>query len=142
MTLWKLPSGLPWRQYLGSPHDVYAVAFSPDGMTLATAGRYEVRLWDIASARLLLALRGIDGVTALAFSPNGRKLAACSRRMFAPGKVMAWDLEFGRGVHLLRGLLGQIQKCSSQRMAGCSLRWRTIGRWVSGIWSSNACDTC
>ena len=41
----------------GAPGEVYAVAFSPDGKTLATGGRDRViRLWDVQTGELRVSL--------------------------------------------------------------------------------------
>ena len=54
----------------GSVFDVYAVAFSPDGTTLASCGRNEVKLWDLATGQLLLDLKGGNYLVSLAFTPG------------------------------------------------------------------------
>ena len=59
---------------------VFAVGFSPDGETLATAGLDQtIRLWDFAIGREVRQLKGhTDSVWSLAFDPTGRRLATAS----------------------------------------------------------------
>src|SRR5262249_8813051 len=63
----------------GCPQEgpINAVAFSPDGKTLATGGSLRhVRLWDVASGAERATLRGHTlPVWSLAFSPDGKALA-------------------------------------------------------------------
>jgi WD40 repeat protein/tRNA A-37 threonylcarbamoyl transferase component Bud32 len=59
----------------GPPGPVWALAFSPDGQTLAVGGPRGVALWDMAAGRLGATLDGAEGAFAVAFSRSGRTLA-------------------------------------------------------------------
>ena len=64
----------------GHAGPVNAVAFSPDGKTLASGGDDEtIKLWSVASYKELITLKGhTKSVTSLVFEPNGKWLASGS----------------------------------------------------------------
>ncbi|MEX5636600.1 helix-turn-helix domain-containing protein [Parafrankia sp. FMc2] len=96
--LWDLRDpGRPVRlgtRLVGHTAPIYAVAFSPDGRTLATgSGDNTVRLWDVADPAHPVALgrpltEPTDRVLAVAFSPDGTTLTAGSRDT----TVTLWDV--------------------------------------------------
>ncbi|MEU4769640.1 TIR domain-containing protein [Actinosynnema sp. NPDC023794] len=72
-------------------HTTYAVAFSPDGLLLATGNRQgEVRLWDTGTRSPVGdVLKGHTGpVGALTFSPDGTTLASAGD----DGAIRVWDV--------------------------------------------------
>jgi WD40 repeat protein len=75
----------------GHLRPVLAIAFSPDGSTLASAGRdYTIKLWSVEEHRLLATLFGHRGyVTGLAFSADGTTLASSSE----DETVRLWDVK-------------------------------------------------
>lgn len=71
---------------------VFAIAYSPDGKTLALAGYQEVRLLDAATRKTVATLGGHSGsVRALAFSGDGKLLAAAGGLPGQKGEIRIWD---------------------------------------------------
>ena len=78
-----------WKAHSGKIH---AMAFSPDGRTLATAGGTSrfVLLWDVLSGEQIAKLDGHSaGVSAVEFSPDGQHLATLERG----GNVLVWPTD-------------------------------------------------
>jgi WD40 repeat protein len=84
---------------------VEAIAFSPDGKTLASACGPEVRLWDVASGKAIVKLEGNQERRCLAFSPDGRTLALGAGSESEQSAIRVFDVPsgkeqqgFGRGI--------------------------------------------
>jgi WD40 repeat protein len=69
-----------------------ALAFSPDGNTLASADRAgDLKLWDMPTYQLLLDLSGHSGpVCYIGFSGNGEVMATAGNSRDGRGEVWLW----------------------------------------------------
>jgi hypothetical protein len=87
--LWDAASGQELRTLKGHTAPTWGMAFSPDGMRLASGSWDQtVRLWDAASGQELRTLTGhIGAVWGVAFSPDGTRLASCGEDQ----TVRLWD---------------------------------------------------
>jgi WD40 repeat protein len=82
-----------------------SVAFSPDGLTLATGGETTIKLWEARTGQHRTAIEtDSDWVRSLGFSPDGELLAWVDDDEL----VQVWDLNAGRVRHGLPGRLDAI----------------------------------
>jgi len=96
-----LPTIAPRRDV---PTPVGAVAFSPDGSSLAVAGYQVVHIFDAASGRITAELSGhADLVRSVAFSADGKLLAAAGGAPAQFGEVKVWDVETGKLRKAIKG---------------------------------------
>lgn len=99
---WDVASGNEKTPRLaGHGGSVEAVAYSPDGTTLATGSNDQtVKLWDLATHRERMTLVGLSNyVESIAYSPDGRALAAVG---FA-GELVIWELSSGKVLRSWKG---------------------------------------
>ena len=94
------------RNLVGHQGPVYAVAFSPSGGRLVTAGADQiVRVWDVTSGDLKHDLAShVGDVFALAFSPTGEKVVSAG----ADSTLRVWNVERGELLAKLTGHHGSI----------------------------------
>ena len=67
------------------------MAYSPDGTTLASAGRDgTLKLWDLTTGRVRFTLHARHSIlsSAVAFSPDGKTLVSCGGQV-----VQFWDVD-------------------------------------------------
>lgn len=105
VTLWEVDTWRKVRTLGGNINSMRAVALSHDGRWLAVSGGTAVNVWETDSGRAPFRLgddSAEDTAGEVAFSPDGRKLAAET----AYGKVKVWDLITRRELFSLKGAPG------------------------------------
>ena len=81
-----------------------AIAFSPNGQSLAVASGIGVWLYDVATSRELMLLPSASAVNSVAFSRDGMQLASGS----VDGTVALWDIATGQNTNTFEARRGKI----------------------------------
>lgn len=98
--LWDINTGHPAVALEGHMDEIRSVAFSPDGITLAsTSYDNTIKLWDISTGRTIATLEGhTEHIHSVVFSPDGTTLASWGNL-----GVEIWDVAMGSTIATLNG---------------------------------------
>ena len=123
--LWQVPGGQRLHNLGHEKAEALALAWGPDGKTLATGtDDGKVVFWDARTGHFRKVITGSGGeqVHALAWSPNGRTIAVagCGAVMARadwgrPSAVRVWSLENGRVTGVLRGHVSGVHSLAWSR---------------------------
>ena len=114
---------------------IKAVAFSPNGQQLATAGVH-VKLWDTRSWSEIATLEHNEWAFALAFSPDGRLLATGDNR----GQVNVWNLQRQQTVtqrHADAKFVSAVQFSPNNRFLAGAGHYGEIQLWKVPNWENH-----
>jgi hypothetical protein len=105
--LWEVASGKERRELAGHPYGITALAFAPDGKTLAcaTSNNGAIRIWDVAAGKEIASLLGpfTGGTNCLTFAPDGKTLAS----FHGDGILRFWESATGKELRQVRSMAGQ-----------------------------------
>jgi WD40 repeat protein len=109
ITLYDLASDAAARTLAVPVDRVRAIAFAPDGRTLAVVdeGSTTIVLWGLVAGRVLRTLHASGRVHSIAFAPDSRHLASGVSDRIA--SIVLWDLDTGMGRVLCQETCGAIR---------------------------------
>ncbi len=96
------PSYDPPPDKYSRPVPIMAVAFNPPGTEIAVGGYNEITIWSAVDGKPLRRIRNVAQRThALAYSPDGRLLAAASGTPGSLGEVKLFEPNSGQAIRVL-----------------------------------------
>jgi WD40 repeat protein len=142
LEVWDARTGSPLLTYHGHSGEVDAVAWSPDGKTIASAGEDDglVQVWDAATGKTRLSYRGQYvrrpigrhglgkpfPITSVSWSPDGRYLASVQ------DSVKIWDARTGKDLTTYAGSF--FNGVNDASVAAWSPDGKTIAMLFDGKW--------
>ncbi|HAX80298.1 MAG TPA: hypothetical protein DCY88_31795, partial [Cyanobacteria bacterium UBA11372] len=102
--IWNITTGDCCQILTGHKSQISAVAFSPDGLSLASCDGKSIKIWDIQTGKCNQTFcNDLTFVWSIAFSPDGETLAG------GDGKVIKlWDIKTGECYQILAGFTSQV----------------------------------
>ena len=103
--LWEVDTG---EEIAVIDYQATALAFSPDGRTLASGSDFGIEFWDVDTGTQKAAMstaEGTWGIHSVAFSPDGETLVAGS---WLDNSVQLWDVETATKIATLEGHRGEV----------------------------------
>ena len=107
---------------------VYALAFSPDGRTLAVGSDDTIRLWSVEEKREIVTFKNDASVYALAFSPDGRTLAVGS----GDDTIRLWSISERREFAMCGESFGREGYAHRAKIGVFSVRFSPDGQMLAG----------
>ena len=133
--LWDVQTGELKRHLKGHRDDVNAVIFSQNGEICASGSDDgTIRLWTVHTGEMLTILKGAakfsEGISALAFSPNGSTLASATT-----DQIWLWDIDAKQIIRILEGHTWYV---SALAFSPDGKTIASAGRdWTLRLWDAN-----
>ena len=85
---------------VGHTSAVNSVCYSPDGKYVASSGNHTIKIWEVATGRVVKTLTGhTDCINFVTYSLEGKYLASCS----GDGTIKLWEVATGKCVKTFDG---------------------------------------
>ena len=102
--LWDVATGSLLHKLDGHTSNLFALAFAPDGKTLASGSSdQKILLWDPATGKQRQQLQAQGTVFSLAYTPDGKVLASLEggAAVQGNGTIRLWDSATGQSLHVM-----------------------------------------
>jgi WD40 repeat protein len=128
VAIWDVASGQLVHALRGHSGAVLSLAFTRDGKFLASASLdYTIKVWELASELPVRTLELREAAVAVAFSPDGERLASAGENSLNIWDVTSWDSLRGWSPHA--GAIGPLMFSPDGKSLLCAHRDGSVVRW-------------